>query len=91
MSQAIEQHLPSTAMHGDVVWSVSAPTCVGDGLHQSGVTVKVRKTLAQIDGPFFCGQCRHDGKDGGADLGQFGLQRRGAWGRGVHGGRFQSS
>jgi fumarate reductase flavoprotein subunit len=38
----IEQHLPSTAMHGAVVWSVSAPTCVGDGLHlgeQAGAAV----------------------------------------------------
>jgi fumarate reductase flavoprotein subunit len=40
--EMIEQHLPSTAMHGAVVWSVSAPTCVGDGLHlgeQAGAAV----------------------------------------------------
>lgn len=40
--EMIERHLPSTAAHGEVTWSVSAPTCVGDGLHlgeQAGAAI----------------------------------------------------
>jgi fumarate reductase flavoprotein subunit len=32
-AEMIAEHLPSVARHGAVTWSVSAPTCVGDGLH----------------------------------------------------------
>ena len=40
--EMIDEHLPSIAAHGEVVWSVSAPTCVGDGLHlgeQAGAAI----------------------------------------------------
>lgn len=58
--EMIERHLPSTAGHGDVTWSVSAPTCVGDGLHlaeQAGGTIVGHdRCLALITpgfGPYF--------------------------------------
>ena len=58
--EMIDEHLPSIAAHGDVVWSVSAPTCVGDGLHlgeQAGAAIVGHdRALALITpgfGPFF--------------------------------------
>lgn len=63
----------------------------GDGVHQAGVAVEVRKPLAQVDGAFFGGQRGHDGEDGRAHLGQFGQQGRGAFGRMTHGCAIQRS
>ena len=40
------------------------------------VAVKVRKTLAEINRTFFCRQCRHDGKNSRADVGQPACQHR---------------
>jgi fumarate reductase flavoprotein subunit len=58
--EMIERHLPSVAAHGDVTWSVSAPTCVGDGLHlgeQAGAAIVGHdRSLALITpgfGPYF--------------------------------------
>ncbi len=50
---------------------------------QLRVAIKVRETLAQVHRPFFGGQSRHHGKDGGAHAGGFGGKDRAA---GVHGG-----
>lgn len=58
--EMIDRHLPSIAAHGEVVWSVSAPTCVGDGLHLGEMVgagiVGHDRALALITpgfGPFF--------------------------------------
>ena len=52
---------------------------VGHHVDQMRITVEIGKALPKVDGILFSGQGGHDGEDGGANLGQFGLKRRGGW------------
>ena len=44
----------------------------GDRIHQGRVAMEIGEALSQVDRAFFAGQCRHDGEDGSAHLGQLG-------------------
>ena len=50
---------------------------VGHGIDQARVALEIGEALAQVDRTFFGGQRRHDGEDGGADVGQAALEGRG--------------
>ncbi len=45
-------------------------------VHQTWITVEIREALAQVDRAFLGRQRRHDGEDGGADVGQAALECR---------------
>ncbi len=50
------------------------PHVPGDGLHQFGIAIEVRKALRQVDRAQVGGEARHHREDRGADRGQFRLQ-----------------
>ena len=63
------------ARHGRVL-VVAGTHGVVDGIEQFGVAGKVGKALAQVDGLVLGRQCRHDGEDGGAHIGQLAGESR---------------
>ena len=77
------------AGHGRVLVEPAAHGA-GHLLYQGRVAVEVRKALAEVDRLVLSGQRGHDGEDGGADLGEPGLDSDGGRkGGGGHGFRVQ--
>ena len=81
-SNGFAQGWPPT--HGGVLVVACAHGAV-HGIKQLGVAAKIREALAQIDGLVFSSQCRHDGEDGGAHIGQLAGESRSHGSLAMHG------
>ena len=72
------------ACHGRVLVEIGVHGFC-DSARQRPVAAEVGKALSKIDSTFFGGQRRHDGKDGGAHLGQTAVEGGGVIDDGAHG------